>query len=103
MLMEKVDPARARLHRARAAWISWMNLCLAGGPNAPVSPFQNFRNPIHDARPVVSPWPAPAPALHRDRLIYDARKKRIGYNESESRSLAGTRILAQSRPNRLPA
>lgn len=28
-------------------------------------PFQNFRNPIHDARPVVSPQPAPQP--HRDR------------------------------------
>lgn len=35
-----------------AAWFLWMNFCLVGGPVAPVSSFQNFRNPIHDARPV---------------------------------------------------
>jgi hypothetical protein len=38
---------------------------LSGTPIAPASPFQNFRNPIHDARPVVSSQPAPQP--HRDR------------------------------------
>ena len=33
-------------------WIVWITFLLAGGPAERSSPFQNFRNPIHDARPV---------------------------------------------------
>ena len=41
------------------AALLWFTYLLNGTPYAPPSPFQNFRNPIHDARPVVSPRPAP--------------------------------------------
>jgi hypothetical protein len=61
-----VDPLHARLHRASSAFL------LAGAPAERPSPFQSFRNPIHDARPVVSPRPAPISQPHPDRLIYDA-------------------------------
>ena len=55
------------------ASFAWFTFLLSGQPYSAPSPFQNFRNPIHDARPVVSPQPAPAPP-HRDRLIYTARR-----------------------------
>ena len=34
------------------AAVLWLTYLLSGTPYAPPSPFQNFSNPIHDARPV---------------------------------------------------
>jgi hypothetical protein len=42
-------------NRALAAWVLWMNLCLAGGPIAPPSLFPDYRAVPHDARPVGTP------------------------------------------------
>lgn len=34
------------------AAVLWFTFLLSGTPYAPPSPFQNFRKPTHDARPV---------------------------------------------------
>jgi hypothetical protein len=34
------------------AALLWFAFLLSGAPYAPPSPFQDFRNPIHDPRPV---------------------------------------------------
>ena len=35
------------------AAVLWFAVLLSGTPYAPPSPFQNFRHPTHNARPVV--------------------------------------------------
>jgi hypothetical protein len=44
------------------AAVLWFSFLLSGTPYTPPSPFQNFRNPIHDARPVRGAGPANARA-----------------------------------------